>query len=118
MPIPTEIRLNRAARTLDVTFDDGARFALPAELLRVESPSAEVQGHSPDQKKLIAGRRHVGIVGVEPVGNYAVRLTFDDLHDTGIYAWEYLYKLGREQPAIWDAYLAALAEKGLSRDPC
>ncbi len=117
MPVPTEIRLNRAARTLDVTFDDGARFALPAELLRVESPSAEVQGHSPDQKKLIAGRRHVGIIGVEAVGNYAVRLTFDDLHDTGIYAWDYLYKLGREQAAIRDAYLAALARNGLSREP-
>ncbi len=117
MPVPVEIRLNRAARTLDVTFDDGASFALPAELLRVESPSAEVQGHSPDQKKLVAGRRNVGIIGVEPVGNYAVRLTFDDRHDTGIYAWDYLYKLGREQAVVWDAYLAALARNGLSREP-
>jgi DUF971 family protein len=117
MPAPTEIRLNRANRTLDVTFDDGARFALPAELLRVESPSAEVQGHNPDQKQIVAGRRHVGIIAIEAVGNYAVRLTFDDLHDTGIYAWEYLYKLGTEQAALWDAYLAALHSRGLSRDP-
>jgi DUF971 family protein len=117
MPAPTEIRLNRADRTLDVTFDDGARFALPAELLRVESPSAEVQGHNPDQKQIVAGRRHVGIIAIEAVGNYAVRLTFDDLHDTGIYAWEYLYKLGREQAVLWNAYLAALDARGLSRDP-
>jgi DUF971 family protein len=117
MPAPTEIRLNRANKTLDVTFDDGARFALPAELLRVESPSAEVQGHNPDQKQVVAGRRHVGIIAVEAVGNYAVRLTFDDLHDTGIYAWDYLYKLGTEQAALWNAYLAALESRGLSRDP-
>jgi len=117
MPSPTEIRLNRAQRTLDVTFDDGARFSLPAELLRVESPSAEVQGHAPEQKQLVAGRRHVGIIAVEAVGNYAVRLTFDDLHDTGIYSWEYLYRLGQEQAAIWEAYLSALAARGLSRDP-
>ncbi len=117
MPAPVEIRLNRADSTLEVSFDDGTRFALPAELLRVESPSAEVQGHSPDQKKLIAGRRHVGIIGIEPVGNYAIRLTFDDLHDTGIYSWEYLYKLGQEQAAVWDAYVAALAKSGLSREP-
>jgi DUF971 family protein len=117
MPAPTEIRVNRANKTLDVTFDDGARFALPAELLRVESPSAEVQGHNPDQKQIVAGRRHVGIIAVEAVGNYAVRLTFDDLHDTGIYAWEYLYKLGCEQAQLWNAYLVALESRGLSRDP-
>ncbi len=117
MPAPTEIRLNRANRTLDVTFDDGARFALPAELLRVESPSAEVQGHSPDQKQIVAGRRHVGIVAVEAVGNYAVRLTFDDLHDTGIYTWDYLHQLGQEHGPRWQAYLDELAARGLSRDP-
>jgi DUF971 family protein len=117
MPAPTEIRLNRADKTLDVTFDDGARFALPAELLRVESPSAEVQGHNPDQKQIVAGRRHVGIIAIEAVGNYAVRLTFDDLHDTGIYSWEYLYKLGDEQVSLWNTYLAALESRGLSRDP-
>jgi DUF971 family protein len=117
MPAPTEIRLNRADRTLDVSFDDGARFALPAELLRVESPSAEVQGHTPDQKKIVAGRRHVGIIGIEAVGNYAVRLIFDDLHDTGIYSWDYLYRLGSEQAALWSAYLTALTQRGLSREP-
>ncbi len=93
-PAPTEIRLRRAEKVLDVAFDDGTRFALPAEYLRVESPSAEVQGHGPDQKVVVAGRRHVAIIGVEPVGNYAVRLTFDDLHDTGIYSWAYLHQLG------------------------
>lgn len=117
MPIPTEIRLNRADRVLHVTFDDGAVFALPAEYLRVESPSAEVQGHSPDQKQIVAGRRHVGIIAVEPVGNYAVRLTFDDLHDTGIYSWEILYEMGQQQQRRWAAYLAALDQRGLSREP-
>jgi DUF971 family protein len=117
MPNPTEIRLDRAAKLLHVAFDDGTRFALPAELLRVESPSAEVQGHAPTQKQLVTGRRHVGIMTLEPVGNYAVRLIFDDLHDTGIYSWEYLHDLGRNQDRLWSAYLAALAERGLSRDP-
>ena len=117
MPNPTEIRLDRAAKMLHVAFDDGARFALPAELLRVESPSAEVQGHAPTQKQIVAGRRHVGIMTMEAVGNYAVRLIFDDLHDTGIYSWEYLYGLGHDQDRLWSAYLAALAERGLSRDP-
>jgi DUF971 family protein len=117
MPNPTEIRLDRAARTLHVAFDDGERFALPAELLRVESPSAEVQGHAPTQKQIVTGRRHVGIMTIEPVGNYAIRLIFDDLHDSGIYSWEYLYDLGRNQDRLWSAYLATLAERGLSRDP-
>jgi DUF971 family protein len=117
MPTAVEIRLIRAAKTLDVAFDDGARFSLPAELLRVESPSAEVQGHNPQQKRILAGRRHVGIIGIEAVGNYAVRLTFDDLHDTGIYSWDYLYTLGRQQDAVWAGYLAALETRGLSRDP-
>jgi DUF971 family protein len=115
--VATEIRLNKAERRLDVAFDDGSRFALPAEYLRVESPSAEVQGHSPEQKQTVAGRRHVGIIGIEPVGNYAVRLLFDDMHDTGIYSWEYLHELGREQDRRWQAYLDALAARGLSRDP-
>ena len=117
MAVPTEIRLHKAERVLEVAFDDSARFAFPAEFLRVESPSAEVQGHGPGQKQIVAGRRHVGIMEVEPVGNYAVRLIFDDLHETGIYSWEYLYQLGREQEERWGAYLAALAERGLSRDP-
>ncbi len=114
---PTEIRLRKQEKILEVDFDDGSRFALPAEFLRVESPSAEVQGHGPDQKTLVAGRRHVGIMGVEPVGNYAVRIKFDDLHDTGIFSWAYLYRLGREKDQLWQAYLDALAEHGLSRDP-
>jgi DUF971 family protein len=117
MPAPTEIRYSRADRILNVSFDAGEVYALPAEYLRVESPSAEVQGHGPDQKKTIAGRRHVGIIGIEPVGHYAVRLTFDDLHDTGIYSWDYLRELGAQQDRRWAAYLAALAAKGLSRDP-
>ena len=115
--VPSEIRLDRAARVLHVSFPDGARFALPAEYLRVDSPSAEVQGHGPAQRKTIAGRRHVGIMQIEPVGNYAVRLVFDDLHDTGIYSWEYLYELGRDYERKWGAYLDRLAAQGLSRDP-
>ena len=114
---PTEIRLRKQEKILEVDFDDGSRFALPAEFLRVESPSAEVQGHGPDQKTLVAGRRHVGIMGVEPVGNYAVRIKFDDLHDTGLYTWNYLYELGSEQETRWRRYLDALEAQGLSRDP-
>jgi DUF971 family protein len=117
MPAPVEIRASKAERTLTVTFDDGARFVLPAEYLRVESPSAEVQGHAPDQKVLVWGRRHVGILRVEPVGNYAVRIVFDDLHDTGIYSWDYLYQLGREYETRWARYLDELAARGLSREP-
>ena len=117
MTTATEIRLRRAEKRLDVTFDDGARFELPAEYLRVESPSAEVQGHGPGQRKTVPGRRHVSIMAVEPVGHYAVRLVFDDLHDTGIYSWEFLHQLGREQAVRWAAYEAALAEKRMSRDP-
>ncbi|HJU16298.1 MAG TPA: DUF971 domain-containing protein [Stellaceae bacterium] len=114
---PVELRLKRADKALEVSFDDGSRFSLPAEYLRVESPSAEVQGHSPSQKTIVAGRAHVGIIGLEPVGNYAVRITFDDLHDTGIYSWSYLYQLGVEYDERWRRYLDALAERGLSREP-
>jgi DUF971 family protein len=117
MPTPVEIRLHRAEKRLEVSFDDGSRFSLPAEYLRVESPSAEVQGHAPEQKQIVPGRRHVGIIGIEPVGHYAVRLIFDDLHDTGIYSWEYLHELGTQQAARWQAYLDALAARGLSREP-
>ncbi len=117
MPAPTEIRLKRAERCLEVAFADGARFSLPAEYMRVESPSAEVQGHGPGQKVLVAGRREVGILRIEPVGHYAIRIAFDDLHDTGIYAWDYLRRLGEEQPERWAAYQADLAAQGLSRDP-
>jgi DUF971 family protein len=113
---PLAIRVRRAERRLEIDFDDGASFGYPAELLRVESPSAEVQGHSPAQKVTLAGKRGVGIVEVEPVGNYAVRVVFDDGHSTGIYSWPYLHRLGRDQEEIWRAYLTALESKGLSRD--
>jgi DUF971 family protein len=116
-PWPVELRINRAERRLTVTFDSGERFELPAELLRVESPSAEVQGHGPSQKQIIAGRRDVAILDVEPVGNYAIKIRFDDLHDTGMYSWRYLYHLGRNQERLWQDYLQALAARGLSRDP-
>ncbi len=112
-----EIRLKRDEKVLEVDFEDGKTFSLPAELLRVESPSAEVQGHGPDQKTIVAGRRHVGIMGVEPVGNYAIRINFDDLHDTGIYSWDTLYDYGQRQDELWQDYLDALKAQGLSRDP-
>jgi DUF971 family protein len=114
---PKEIRLKKAEKILEIEFEDGSVFALPAELLRVESPSAEVMGHGPSQKQIVAGRRDVGIMALEPVGNYAVRIKFDDLHDTGIYSWQYLRHLGENREQIWRDYLAALEAKGLSRDP-
>jgi DUF971 family protein len=117
MPTPTELRLRRAERRLEVDFDDGSRFAFPAEFLRVESPSAEVQGHAPKDRRTVPGCRNVGIIALEPVGHYAVRIRFDDGHDTGIYSWDYLHALGREQGSRWQAYLAALAAQGLGRDP-
>jgi DUF971 family protein len=116
-PWPVEIRLKRAERTLEIDFDDGKHFRYPAELLRVESPSAEVQGHGPSQKQIVAGRAHVGILELEPVGNYAIRIKFDDLHETGIFSWAYLYELGEKGETLWAQYLAALAAKGLSREP-
>ena len=114
---PLEIRLKRAEKILEVEFDNGVTFKFPAELLRVESPSAEVQGHGPSQKQIVAGRAHVGILELEPVGNYAIRIKFDDLHDTGIFSWRYLYELGEKKDELWGKYLAALAERGLSREP-
>ena len=114
---PTEIRLAKDRRTLTVVFDDGTAFDLPAEYLRVTSPSAEVQGHSPSERKTVPGKRHVESPGVEPVGNYAVKLRFDDMHDTGIYGWDYLYELGARFGEKWQNYLAELDAKGLSRDP-
>ncbi len=116
-PWPVELRLKRAEKLLQITFDDGGSYALPAEYLRVESPSAEVQGHGPGQKTLVPGRAYVGIIGLEPVGNYAVRIIFDDLHDTGIYSWAYLHQLGRERERRWRDYLAALEANGVSREP-
>jgi DUF971 family protein len=103
---PSELRLSQDKRTLTVAFDDGERFALPAEYLRVESPSAEVQGHSPEQKITVTGKQAVTITAIEPVGNYAVRLIFDDGHSTGLYTWDYLYELGRDAGSRWTAYLA------------
>ena len=116
-PWPVELRLTGAGTRLEVEFDDGARFALPAELLRVESPSAEVQGHGGGPKEIVAGRRGVTIARIEPVGRYAVRLRFDDGHDTGLYSWPWLHRVGRDRDRLWQAYLDALAERGLSRDP-
>ena len=116
-PWPTEVKLVKAEKRLEVCFDSGERFSLPAELLRVESPSAEVQGHGPDQKVIVAGKRDVAFIDLESVGNYAVRITFDDHHDTGLYSWDLLYELGHRQDELWRRYLAALEEKGLSRDP-
>ena len=116
-PWPTDIAYDPATKTLRVTFDNDETFDLPAEYLRVESPSAEVQGHGPDQRVVVPGRRHVGIMGIEPVGNYAVRLIFDDMHDTGIYSWRLFRELGREQHSRWQTYLDALKAKGLKREP-
>jgi DUF971 family protein len=114
---PAEIRVKREEKLLEIDFDDGRSFRLPAELLRVESPSAEVQGHSPTQKTIVAGKKTVGIQGVEPVGTYAIRIRFDDGHDTGLYTWDWLYRIGEDQAHLWQTYLDALEEKGLSREP-
>ena len=114
---PKEIRLKREEKILEIDFEDGKSFSLSAELLRVESPSAEVQGHGPGQKTIVPGRRHVGIMEGEPVGNYAIRLKFDDLHDTGIFSWDTLYDYGERQDELWQDYLNALEDQGLSRDP-
>jgi len=103
-PIATELRLRRATRVLEVSFADGSRFELPFEYLRVHSPSAEVQGHGPGQEVLVLGKENVGIRAVEPVGQYAVKLVFDDGHDTGLYTWKYLHELGRERAARWARY--------------
>lgn len=114
---PVEINYLRDERILEVIWDDGVTTRLSAELLRVESPSAEVQGHHPSEKKIISGRRHVGIIDIAPVGNYAVRISFDDLHDSGLYSWQYLRELHDKQDTLWKDYLAALEARGLSRDP-
>jgi DUF971 family protein len=111
----SEIRLRRAENLLEVTFSDGFFAALPAEFLRVESPSAEVQGHTPDQRQLVTGKRDVAITQIEPTGNYAIRLVFSDGHNTGIFSWDYLHRLGREYPQRWAAYLKRLDEAGQVR---
>jgi DUF971 family protein len=115
-PWPTEITLQRDRAALAVSFDNGERFELPAEYLRVKSPSAEVQGHSPDERKTVPGKRNVLVLEVHPIGNYAVRLVFDDMHQTGIYSWDYFLDLGRNHKTYWQAYLDELAAKGMSRE--
>ena len=112
---PTELRLRKDRKTLTVIFDNGESFDLSAEYLRVQSPSAEVQGHSPTERKTVAGKKDVAILELHPIGNYAVRLVFDDLHSTGIYSWDYLYNLGHNHVQIWEDYLDDLEEKGLTR---
>ncbi len=115
-PRPTDLILHRASRVLEVAFDDGSRFRLPAEYLRVNSPSAEVQGHGPGQRVLLGGKREVAINGIQPMGNYAVLLNFSDGHASGIYSWTKLHALGRDHERNWQEYLAALDAAGLSRD--
>ena len=114
---PTEIRLRKDKAALSVSFETGEVFDFPAEFLRVHSPSAEVQGHSPSERKTVAGKRNVTILEVQPVGNYAVRLIFDDMHSTGIFSWDYLRELGQNRDAYWRQYLDELKDKGLSREP-
>jgi DUF971 family protein len=116
-PWPTELRLRKDRKVLTVAFDGGETFDLAAEYLRVRSPSAEVQGHSPSERRTVAGKQNVEILEVHPVGNYAVRLDFDDMHATGIFSWEYLFELGQNREKYWREYLDELTEKGLSRVP-
>jgi DUF971 family protein len=114
-PWPTELRLHKDRKVLTVAFDSAESFDLPAEYLRVKSPSAEVQGHSASERKTVAGKKNVLILELHPIGNYAVRIVFDDLHSTGIYSWDYLHALGRERASLWQDYLDELAAKGLAR---
>jgi DUF971 family protein len=114
---PTELRLQKDRRALTISFEDGTSVTLPAEYLRVESPSAEVQGHNPNERKTVPGKRDVGIMEVNPIGNYAVRLVFDDMHSTGIYSWDFFQQLGREYEQRWASYLEELEAKKMSRDP-
>jgi DUF971 family protein len=114
-PWPTELRLHKDRKTLTIVFDNGEAFDLPAEYLRIRSPSAEVQGHAPDERKTVGGKRNVAILELKAIGNYAIRPVFDDLHSTGIYSWDYLLTLGRNREAYWQEYLGELAAKGLTR---
>ncbi len=116
-PWPTELRLHKDRKALTIAFDSGESHTLSAEYLRVKSPSAEVQGHAPEERKTVPGKRDVMIMEVQPIGNYAVRLVFDDMHSTGIYSWDYFRDLGRNHADYWQAYLDELAAKGLARDP-
>jgi DUF971 family protein len=115
-PRPTDITLHQQSNVMDVSFDDGSRFSMPVEYLRVYSPSAEVRGHGPGQEVLQVGKRNVGVTAIEPIGMYAVKLVFSDGHDTGIYSWEYLHELGRKQESNWKTYLARLQQAGKTRD--
>jgi DUF971 family protein len=115
MTAPKELRVSKDRKLLTVTFAGHAPFELSAEILRVLSPSAEVQGHSPEQRVTVPGKRNVSIMKIDPVGNYAVRITFDDMHDTGIFTWDYLHRLGHDKDALWQAYIEELARKGLNR---
>ena len=117
VPHPTEVKLHQSSRILEIAFDDGSRFNLPYEYLRVYSPSAEVRGHGPGQETLQIGKREVAIKSVEPVGHYALRPTFSDGHDTGIYSWEYLHELGANHDEFWQRYLDRLNAAGASREP-
>ena len=113
---PTELVVHQQSRVLEIAFADGARFRIPFELMRVYSPSAEVQGHGPGQEVLQTGKREVNVTAIEPIGVYAVKLAFTDGHDTGIYSWDYLYDLGEKQETNWKSYLARLQQAGKSRD--
>ena len=115
-PKPQEIRYSKENRVLEIEFDDGHQFSFPAEFLRVESPSAEVQGHSPSQKNIVGGKINVGINAIEPVGNYAIRIRFDDNHETGIFSWNTLHDYGEHQIEIWERYMKALEQNGLNRE--
>ncbi len=114
-PKPTDIKLHQASRLLEIAFDDGENFKLPCEFLRVYSPSAEVRGHGPGQDVLQTGKEDVNIVGIEPVGRYAIKLAFSDDHDTGLYSWDYLYDLGKRQSELWADYLTRLLAAGIRR---
>jgi len=117
MPIPTQVKLHRQSRVLELDYADGESFGLECELLRVYSPSAEVRGHGPGREVLQTGKKNVSIAEIRPVGNYALQLCFDDGHDTGIYSWDYLYRMCLDKTALWDAYLKKLHEAGAGRDP-
>ena len=114
---PIEITLHKQSRLLEIAFDDGACYRLPLEFLRVYSPSAEVRGHGPGQETLQVGKKNVGVLDIEPVGSYAIKIGFDDGHDSGLYTWEYLHDLGRNQDALWQEYLQQLEAAGASREP-
>lgn len=115
-PWPTDIEVSKADKTLSVTFDDGEAFTFTAEFLRVNSPSAEVQGHSPSERVTVPGKKAVGFIGIEEVGNYAIKIIFDDQHDSGLFTWAELYRMGRQKEELWARYLKELQDQGLRRE--